>query len=505
VKRLGVLLLALVVGGCGSDFRPPPGATTGRPAAPLGETFDVVARFPAFAAPGRDPGLELEVVFDLEAGAEGERPAHVGYTAARLGGQPVAVTDASGGRARVTVGGGLWTTGRIGPVLVEGTSFEFALRGTVEAGGFRVAGESWESQTGVLGTFRGWRRHRFLVAGSDFFAAGRVDLVELVRGGEIRVEKGVAPASPDAVLRRSGPALFVVNRLSFDNLQRLDPEAGFATAWQAGVGRGANPHDVARIVTAEGERLFVSRYEPPFDDLAVLRGEGGGFVTSIPLGPLAENPDGTPRPDRMAVAGGMLFVGLQDIDRSFTGFGEGKLAVIDPESLEVAGAIPLGGKNPGPIERHVGKDGRERLYVALAGIFPGLNRQELSGGVAVVDVENRVFDRWALDDDVAGGNIGALALARDDLGYVVVSDANFVNRVLAFDPETGEVLRTLWETQDFVPEIEIDSGGVLAVPDRDFFGPGLCLYRVPAGATESEVLIGCAPLDLPPFSLEALD
>ncbi|RMG42522.1 MAG: hypothetical protein D6718_13840 [Acidobacteria bacterium] len=503
-----LLLAALALAAsarCGSDFRPPPGATTGRPASPLGQTFDVTARFPAFAVPGREPGLELDLVLDLPPGAGPERTARVTYAAARLGGRPATVTDASGGRARVTIEGDLWATGRVGPVMVEGTSFEYALRGTVLDGGFRVAGESWESQTGILGSFDAWRRHRFLVAGSDFFAAGRVSLVELVRGAEIRVTGEVAPASPDAVLRRTGPAVFVVNRLSYDNLERLDPDAGFAAAWQAGVGQGANPHDVARVATAAGERLFVTRYEPPFDDVAVLQGQGGGFVASIPLGDLAGNPDGTPRPDRIALAEGKLFVGLQDIDRSFTDYAEGKLAVIDPETLAVEGVIPLGGKNPGTIEVLTGADGRTRLFVALAGIFPGLLPQELSGGVAVVDVTNRVLERFALDDDDAGGNIGALAVARDDLAYAVVSDENFINSVLAFDPASGTILRVLRETQEFVPEIEVDSGGVLAVPDRNFFDPKLCLYAVPADAAGAERLLGCGGLDLPPFSVEALD
>jgi len=35
------------------------------------------------------------------------------------------------------------------------------------------------------------------------------------------------------------------------------------------------------------------------------------------------------------------------------------------------------------------------------------------------------------------------------------------------------------ETSEFVPEIAIDRRGVLAVPDRRFFDPQICLYRVP--------------------------
>ena len=123
----------------------------------------------------------------------------------------------------------------------------------------------------------------------------------------------------------------------------------------------------------------------------------------------------------------------------------------------------------------------------------------------MVDPVNRAVEGWALDDDDAGGNIGALAMASPLLGYVVVSDAAYINRVLAFNPATGSVRRTVLETSNFVSEIEIDTGAVLAVPDADFTSPRLCLYRLPADPAGAETLLGCGDLELTPTSLEALD
>jgi DNA-binding beta-propeller fold protein YncE len=316
------------------------------------------------------------------------------------------------------------------------------------------------------------------------------------------VRQGLELVSSDAVLRVSGTAVYAVNRFTFDNLQRLDPPEGFVTAWQIGVGSGANPQD---IVMFDEDKGYVTRYEPPFDDVAVLDARTRRIVDSISLRGLAENPDATPRASRLTLAEGAVFVGLQDIDRTFSHFAEGKLAVIDPRLDEVAGVIPLGGKNPGQIEVLRGADGRVRLWVALGGIFAGLQDQELSGGVAVVDAFDRVFERMALDDDVAGGNIGALAMASERLGYVVVSDERFRNSVLAFDPQVSEVLRSVTESFYLIPELEVDSGGVLAVPDRDAFQPRLCLHRTPVADGETEISVGCARLTLPPFSIEALD
>jgi hypothetical protein len=152
-----------------------------------------------------------------------------------------------------------------------------------------------------------------------------------------------------------------------------------------------------------------------------------------------------------------------------------------------------------------GGDGRERIYVSLSGIYPGLLEQELSGGVVVVDGRNRVVERLALDDDAVGGNLSALAVASERLAYVVVSDASFLNRVVAFDPSAGEVLRTVRESMELIPDLAVDSTGLLAVPERNFFGPQICLYREAAGGVAGDRLVGCIPTELPPFSVEALD
>ena len=494
----------LCAAGCGDDFEPPRLQATGE-LVQVGQVIDVEADLPWLSLPGTaTAGLELEIRFEMEETGHGHLPARVSYGTALYGGTtPYDVEDQGDGRTTVFVSDTAWSTGRLGPLRVDDTVFEVILTGTPERDARYVSGTSWESITGLDGVFEGWRRHRFLVAGTDFFSnVGRITEVALVKESTIVVRGGLEIVSSDPVLRVSEGAVFAVNRFTHDNVQRLDPQSSFATAWQSTVGAGANPHDAAVFTE---DKAYLTRYEPPFNDVAVFDPREGPVETSIPLDALAENPDGTPRPDRMRFADGILFVGLQDIDRTFTQFAEGKLAVIDPILDEVVDSIPLAGKNPGAIEVLRGADDRVRLYVAMAGIFTGLQQQELSGGVAVVDVVQRSLERYALDDDDAGGNIGGLALASEELGYVVVSDSSFVNSVVAFDPVTATVRRTLLETSDLIPEIEIDGDGVLAIPDRSFFQPRLCLYRVPADPAHDEILIGCGNLDAPPFSLEPLD
>ncbi len=504
MRRLLLVSALLLAAGCGHDAEPPATSTSGRPAAPLGRVVDLEVELP-FLLPeeAAGPGVRLAVTLEVEGGGPGSRKARVRYGKARLAdGSEVPVADRSSGEATVVLGEDTFRTGRVGPVEVAGTSFEWMVEGTSPDGGWSLAGRSWESRTGGEGSFRGARRHRFLVASTDFYSGGSVDLVEVLWGGQLRVREGVAPASSDPVLRVGAGMAFLVNRLSWDNLVRLDPADGFAPAWQAGTGAGSNPHDV--IAAREG-LLYVTRYEPPFDDLLIVRAEGGGRRGTVPLGELAGNPDGTPRADRMARVGGLVFVGLQDIDRSFANYGEGKLAAIDPATDTVVGVVRLGGKNPGSLVVAPDERGRERLWVQLAGIYPGVLPRELSGGVLVVDPDALAVERWALDDDDAGGNVGALAIAGPRLGYVVVSTEDWTNRVVAFDPVEARVLRETWSTRDYVPEIEVDGGGLLAVPDRSWSRPGLCLWRVPTGPEGEETPLGCARLPMPPFSVEPLD
>lgn len=502
-RPIVIALLALVALACGQDYRPADLETTGVPAAPLGQVLDLEVSLPGLQIPGAiTRGVELELELELDGTGPGRHDARVRPGTARYDMTETPAELLSSGDASVLVTTDSWITETLGPFRIGEAVFEVLLDGVPERGGWTVSGSSWESQSGLRGTFRGWRRQRFLLTATDFFAGGSVFEVSLVKRGEIRLSNRLEVTGVDPLLRRSDSSVFVVNRLGDDNLQRLDPEQDFRTSWQAGMGVGSNPHDVAMV---SADRAYVTRFEPPFDDVAVISPRGGTILSSIPLEELADNRDGTPRPDRIVALDGELFVGLQDIDRTFTRYAEGKLAVIDTATDRPSGSIPLGGKNPGTIEIVRGGDGRDRLYVALAGIFPGLLPQELSGGVAVVDPVDRAVERVALDDDDAGGNIGALAMVSESFGYVVVSDASYVNRVTAFDALRGVPLRTVFETRDLIPEIEVGGGGVLAVPDRSFVRPRLCLYGVPADPVDAETPIGCADLPLPPFSLEALD
>lgn len=492
---------SITTAGCGGNYSPPPDESSGDPAAPLAErAFDVDVDLPHVTI-GTDAsvGVVLDMRLEVRGVGPGEHETLVTWGDAIVDGRRVPVEDVSGGKTVLVESEDTWRTDRIGPIRVENTTFELFLNGEPAEGGWRASGSARESQTGLGGRFDAWRRHRVLVASTDYAIAGSIDLIEVRRDSAVFAKLERARASSDPVVTLGGGAVFLVNRLTFDNVTRLDPGDDFSVSWQSSTSPGSNPH--AAFSTSEG-RVYVTRYEPPFDDVSVIKAQGGVPVTTVELGELAENADGTPRPDRMAEAEGAVFVGLQDIDRTFTEYASGKLAVIDPVTDELVGDVSLPGKNPGRIVVAPNLDGEPRLYVAMAGILEGLLPRELSGGVAVVDPFARAFERWALDDDDLDANVVDVAILSATRGFALVTTPRFTSSVVAFDPSTGEVGETIVESATFIPEIAVTRGGMLAVPNRSFADPSLCVHDV--RETPSR-LVGCAVLELGPASVAALD
>ena len=169
---IGLALWAALAVGCGSDYRPPQLEASDVPAAPIGQVLDLEVALPNLRVMGAMfPGVELEVTFEIEGAGYGRHPARVSFGPARLDMRTAVVEDLTNGRVDVVIGPDAFRPGRMGPLRIEGTLFELLLNGEPDDGGWSLSGISWESQTGVRGTFQGWRRHRFLVAGTDFFSS----------------------------------------------------------------------------------------------------------------------------------------------------------------------------------------------------------------------------------------------------------------------------------------------------------------------------------------------
>lgn len=297
----------------------------------------------------------------------------------------------------------------------------------------------------------------------------------------------------DAVARAFGGLVYVVNRFLGDTIQILDPARSFATVATCSVGRGANPHDIA---FASADKAYVTRYE--LSELLVVNPSVGpdcaGFLRgTIDLGGLAD-PDGVPEMDQMLLHANRLYVSLQRLDRNnfFAPAGRGMLAAIDVARDEIAGAIPLSGSNPFTL-LPAGRGGRALLMVTETGGF-----NSLDGGIEFVDLESGEPQGFFITEEDLGGDITGALLISDRLGYAVLSDRDFASSLVAFDPATRSITRTLIARSNFISAMELNDRGELYVADRNVLRPGV---RVFDARTSAEIT--AAPLDvgLPPFHI----
>jgi hypothetical protein len=504
---LAVLLAAAAAAGCGSSAglaRVLPG-----PAGRLNPIYDLLIEYPdtTLVIGGLEyRGLAIEV--EMEFADASVRDADPLYAAearvveVRAGGLPQAFALPGPLNVEGTIEDDAVAVPPFGPIRVGTANLFPELTGVLADGRRRFAGDAGLYGTAERGAFLAIKRRRYLVAGTDFQAFGKVAEIAVRFDTRFAVRHDLELISADPVARVEDGRPLVVNRYTFDNLQGFDP-ATFVTTFEHSVGNGANPHDAvllspaaAGVPEAPGDHpgfAFVTRYEPPFDDLAVVDLESGDVVDRIDLRPYARNPDATPRADQIAAHDGLLWVTLQDANRGFTEFQAGRVAVVDPAARRVVDIIDLPGQNP--FESLVYAASAGRFYLNLAGIFPGIRPQALTGGIAVVDPETRTAS-LLLDDDLLGGNVAAVAVDSAARAFCVVSDASFRNSVRVFDPATGEPGAVLYESADLIAAIETDGDGWLLVAETNFFEPRVLIFDAATGAPVAVLPAHLAPLSI---------
>lgn len=492
------ILLALLGAACGGDFRFP-GGPPPHDATLLAATYDITATYPKLLFPEFPAtGLTLDLTFEID-------PSSAGNPSGALAGI-VTIRDARvGGISRAfDPATPIPVTGRLagdqidlipfGPVTVGVTILFPDLAGIVAPGGRRIDGVAQLGNLPDSGTWLGVKQRRYLIAATDFSIQGTASIVTVRYDTQFKVDRDVELISGDPVSAASRGRALIVNRFSFDNLQVLDPARGFTTALQFGTGGGSNPHDA---LMPDASRVYVARYEPPFNDILVADAATGAPLGSIPLGFLATNASRTPRPDRLVAANGLVLVTLQNIDATFFDYGPGLLAFIDPATDAIVRAIVLAGQNPiGPPSIHPVSG---EVYLADAGIFQGSLPGALTGGIEVIDPISLTTRGLLVDDDDFGGNVSGVAVTSASVGYAVVVTSAGRNDVVAFDPGTGAILRTVLSTTALIPEIRYDGDGYLLVAEHDLSNPRLRVLDAATGAEVARIA-----LSLPPFSLAIL-
>ncbi len=337
-------------------------------------------------------------------------------------------------------------------------------------------------------------QERALAVTSNFLA-GSFATIELDPPRAVSPSTSQRRVHSDAAVRTRNGIVYILNRLFADNLQALDPDDGFRTLFQCSTGNGSNPHDIA---FAGDDKAYITLFDE--SELLIVnpnpRPDCGDFILgSIDLSTVADS-DGVPDMDQMVIHGDRLYVSLQRLDINSilrTPAARGGIAVIDTATDSLIDTIELSGNNPFAATKGLTvRNGV--LYVALAGLF-GIS----DGGIERVDLATGRAEGISVREADLGGDVTDFVLVSDRLAYAIVSRPNFSTAVVAFDPVSAVVLRTVTEAAGFtLSDMEINDRGELFVADRGRQGHGVWIYRAADGAplTEAPINLGLAPFEI---------
>ena len=286
-----------------------------------------------------------------------------------------------------------------------------------------------------------------------------------------------------------------MNRLNADNIQIIDPQQGYTTPAnaQVSVDNGTNPQDIAFL---NSNKAYVSR-QSKTSRLLILHPTTLARLGEVELSSRikSNDRDGSPEPAFMLVNNGLLYVVLQHLDQTATLFpplAPGEIVVIDPVTDSIVTGIQLPFTNPlsqlhfSPILK--------RIMVSCVGNF-GVN----DGGIVAIDPTTNTVDPSIITEATLGGDITDFEIVSSTKGFAIVTDANFANSLVTFNPATGQRLTTvLGPLNVFIPHMAINSRNELyvAVNDVTTTTPGVRVFDT---VTDSDLIPG--PLNvgqLPP-------
>jgi len=308
---------------------------------------------------------------------------------------------------------------------------------------------------------------------------------------------GVASIFSDATARYYNGLIYVVNRLGQDNVQVLDPDAGFSTIRQFSTGNGSNPHD---IVCTGPSTCYVTRYEKA--NLWKMDPSNGAVLGTIDLSALADA-DGIPEMDQLALVGNRLFVSVQRLDRNnaFQPTAASYIAVVDisadtllDANAHVPGVQPITTTHPDPFSEMQLDGFTGTLYLSETGFF-GL----LDGGVEAIDPVTLQSLGTIFTESATGEDILDVEIVAPDLGYAIISTPQFYTHLISFNPRTGARIATVYAPSAYVlQDVERGPDGLLYLADRTITAPGIRCYNAATGVeiTTSPVSTGLPPFDL---------
>ncbi len=302
------------------------------------------------------------------------------------------------------------------------------------------------------------------------FTVGSLATVDL---GDWTVNDEITATTGDPVVQVVGDDLFQINRFQHDAVRRYVPGEFQSPLLEFSTGAGSNPQWVADCAGS----LFVTRYEEAA--IGVFQRDTGLSTGELDLSAYADA-DGLPEPSSMVVLGGLLYVGLQRMDRDAGWQPDpdgGRVLEIDCETREV-----LRDWETGPnVVLHVHPDRDDALMLVEGAMFDLDFEMLLDGGVRELMLDDEAPGPLRLTEADLGGNIVAFGAGSSGLGLLALN-ADEVHHLLCVDLSTWSTTEVL-ETTSWVPDIRVN--------DRD---QAFVLLR--SGPADLEAPGGIAVVDL---------
>ena len=304
----------------------------------------------------------------------------------------------------------------------------------------------------------------------------------------------------DAKVRAFGDRVYVINRLGQDNIIVLSKDDLASPITQYSTGNGTNPHETA---VASDTKAYVTLYAR--DYLLIVNPATGDSLGSIDLSTFSDA-DGLPEASQMAQFGDHLYVAIQRLNRDtfFSPTDFSTIAVIDTQTDALVDVEPgtdgiqgirLQTTQPFGHTQRAG-----RWVIASVGSFGAQD-----GGIEVVNLLTLKTEGIVLSESVLGGDVGPLSMLSDTVGYVVLTDANFVNSIKQFDLAAGTASDPLPDhSGGFTPAISV-LGSTLYVLDRGSFSdPASAGVTIYASATNT-MSAGPISTGIPPSDIAFID
>jgi DNA-binding beta-propeller fold protein YncE len=291
--------------------------------------------------------------------------------------------------------------------------------------------------------------------------------------------------SGDPVLRAAGTKLYVINR-SVGNVTIVDTSSSsdWSVEAQFSTGSTSNPQDVA----VAGNKLYVATYAGPGVEVWDLTTKTQSKVIDLS----ADDPDGSPNAQSVAVSGTHAYVTLDLLDTATppSPRGPGEIAVVDTATDAVTDTLDLNFSNPYGFFAARGST----LIVPTLADFSGVDGcvEQIATGSS-----SDVMPCLVKNSDL-GGTVSAIAVGASGT-YLAVStfDASFnqTASLRQLDAQGHLAEQPMTPSAELPTDVALAPNGQLVYADQK--GGGIRVYDL---ASQAETTATPLDIGLPPAS-----